>query len=87
METGAHVPRCGVVKKVAAFPSSAPKTDAAVSKAVINSTIESDVWPPITRVPTVNAAPESPVTGRPKQHRHEEAQPTHPESSSSPRRP
>ena len=69
VEAGANVPRCRVVKKVAAFPASAPETDAAVAEAVINSAVESDVWSPVTRMPTVNAARESPVAGRPQHTR------------------
>src|SRR5271166_2799946 len=69
VEPSAHMPRGGVVPECAAFPASAPETDAAIAEAVVNSTVESNVWSPISGVPAVSSTRKSPVTGRPEQTR------------------
>src|SRR5271170_858958 len=51
VEANAHVPRRCVVSEGAAFPASAPETNAAVAEAVINSAVESDVRSPVAPMP------------------------------------
>src|ERR1700732_1287699 len=64
-----HVHDCGVVGKGAASPLAADEADAAVTEAVVNAAVESDVRTPVAGVPYVKAAAEAPVAGCPK-HAH-----------------
>src|ERR1700688_4458449 len=51
-----HAHDCGVVGKGAASPFAADEADAAVTEAVVNTAVESDVRTPVARVPDVKAA-------------------------------
>src|ERR1700688_4018838 len=58
-----HAP---VVKVAVALPISAIKTTAGVTKAVIDAAIKSDVRPPVSLVPGIEAIVPTPVSGSPK---------------------
>src|ERR1700758_543790 len=64
-----HVHDCGVVGKGASSPLAADEADAAVTEAVVNAAVESDVRAPVARVPNVKAAGEAPVAWGPE-HAH-----------------
>src|ERR1700757_1339433 len=61
-----HAYDCGVVGKYAASPFAADEADAAVTEAVVNAAVESDVRSPVARVPDVKAAGEAPVARGPE---------------------
>jgi hypothetical protein len=56
----------GVVKEDSVIPISALVADAAITEAVVDAAIISDVWPPISGVPNVNPTVVAPVAGRPE---------------------
>ena len=60
----------GVVKEPIVVPISALIADPAITEAVVDATIISDVWPPVSGVPSVNATIVAPVAGRPQQPDH-----------------
>jgi hypothetical protein len=55
----------GVITEVAAIPVAAHKTRAAVAIAVIDTTVETYVRPPIACMKTINAAIITPISRRP----------------------
>src|SRR5579859_6731284 len=61
-----HAHNCGVIGKCAASPFAADEADAAVTEAVVNAAVESNVRAPVARVPDVKAAGETPVAGCPE---------------------
>src|SRR3984885_9315951 len=62
-----HMHNGGVVEESAAAPFAAAETDAAVSEAVINATVEADLRSPIAGIPGVDTVVPSPVARGPKQ--------------------
>jgi len=59
-----------VVKERPVVPISPPVTDPAITEAVVDAAIISDVWPPVSGVPSVNATIVAPVAGSPHQPDH-----------------
>jgi hypothetical protein len=60
-----HMPARAVVEKMAAVPMAAPETGSEITKPVVNSSIESNVWTPKARVPQVTSSTPAPPSGRP----------------------
>jgi hypothetical protein len=60
------VPTRAVIEKMTAFPTAAPKTGSEITKAVIDSPVEPDVWSPEARVPSVESSGKAPPSGSPK---------------------
>ena len=61
-----HVPHRCVISKDIAVPSAAVETGAIIAVAIVDASVISDVWPPITAVPNIIATRKSPVTRSPK---------------------
>jgi len=61
-----HVSDGCVVKERPVTPISALVTDAAITEAVIDAAIISDVWPPISGVPNINPTIVGPIARRPE---------------------
>lgn len=56
-----------VVEELAPAPFASEETDAWITEAVVNSTIKTDVGPPIATMPDVNAVTPAPVARSPEQ--------------------
>jgi hypothetical protein len=60
------VPTRAVIEKMTAFPTAAPKTGSEITKTVIDSPVEPDVWSPKALVPSVESSGKAPPSGGPK---------------------
>src|ERR1700678_2699066 len=61
-----HVHHRAVVKESATPPLAAGETYAAISEAIVNAAVESDMRSPIARMPAIKPAGKSPVARSPK---------------------
>jgi hypothetical protein len=61
-----HIHHRRVVAEMATGPNASAKTDPSVTIPVINASVESYVWSPITSVPSIDATDAAPVSRRPK---------------------
>lgn len=55
-----------VVVEAVAVPVAADITQSGVTKAVVDASVETDVWPPVSGVPDIKPVDETPVPGSPK---------------------
>lgn len=60
-----NVPRRRVIPKAVALPSAAVETGSVIAVAIVDTSVESDVRPPITAVPTIVAVGKTPVARGP----------------------
>src|ERR1700733_9171905 len=63
---GVHVGDRAVIGEMAAFPASTEESHAHISEAVVDAAIEADVGAPVSGMPSVKSAGESPITGSPQ---------------------
>jgi hypothetical protein len=61
-----HVHNGSVVAERSAGPHTTPETNTTIPESVVDAAIESDVRPPITAVPSIDAAAKTPISRSPK---------------------
>src|SRR5579863_4764122 len=61
----AHVGHSAVIVETTAAPLSARESYATIAKTVVDASIETDMWPPISCVPRIESPAPAPVSGRP----------------------
>ena len=64
-----HSPNRGIIVKGTALPSAATEPPSKIAVAIVDAAVVSDVGPPITGVPPIEAASITPVARSPKQSR------------------
>src|SRR5271155_104363 len=69
VEAGADVHYRGVVSEGTTFPAPTVESDTAVTEAIIDSSVESDMRAPVARAPRISAPHKAPIAGRPQQSR------------------
>jgi hypothetical protein len=62
---GVHVHDGGVIEEVSATPFAAIEAVAAIAVSVINASVISDLWAPVSSIPDVSSVVPSPITGGP----------------------
>ena len=61
-----HVVYSRVIEELSAIPITSFVADSDVAVTVVNSSVESDVWTPISDIPEVRAVRPTPITRRPE---------------------